>query len=82
MEVRQVVGSVVCTQRIPGLAHVDLRLVQDGQGRQAVATDPVGARPGDWVFLVSGSAARHAMGNADILTDLTVGGVIDQWEPA
>ncbi|MEY6431090.1 carboxysome peptide B [Thioalkalicoccus limnaeus] len=81
MEIRRVVGSLVCTQRIAELAHVDLRVLQDAAGRRVVATDPVGARPDDWVFVVSGSAARYAMGNPAILTDLTVGGVIDHWPP-
>jgi ethanolamine utilization protein EutN len=80
MEIRQVVGSLVCTHRIPELGHWDLRLLQDTKGKHYVATDPVDARPGDWVFVVSGSAARYAMGNAAILTDLTIGGVIDHWE--
>jgi carboxysome peptide B len=80
MEIRQVIGSLVCTHRIAGLGHWDLRLLQDTKGKQYVATDPVDARPGDWVFVVSGSAARYAMGDAGILTDLTIGGVIDDWE--
>jgi ethanolamine utilization protein EutN len=29
---------------------------------------------------VSGSAARYAAGNFEVLTDLTIGGIIDQWE--
>jgi ethanolamine utilization protein EutN len=80
MEIRQVIGSLVCTHRIGGLGHYDLRLLQDTKGKQYVATDPVDARTGDWVFVVSGSAARYAMGDASILTDLTIGGVIDHWE--
>ncbi len=80
MEIRQVIGSLVCTHRINGLGHWDLRLLQDTKGKHYVATDPVDARPGDWVFVVSGSAARYAMGDAGILTDLTIGGIIDRWE--
>ncbi|EGV15996.1 carboxysome peptide B [Thiocapsa marina] len=80
MEIRQVVGSLVCTHRVAGLGHWDLRLLQDTKGKHYVATDPVDARPGDWVFVVSGSAARYAMGDAGILTDLTIGGIIDRWE--
>ncbi|MBK1644618.1 carboxysome peptide B [Thiocapsa imhoffii] len=80
MEIRKVVGSIVCTHRNGGLGHLDLRLLQDLKGQYVVATDPVDARVGDWVFVVSGSAARYAMGNAAILTDLTIGGVIDHWE--
>ncbi|AHK79958.1 carboxysome shell protein [Ectothiorhodospira haloalkaliphila] len=81
MEIQQVEGSLVCTQRVPGLHHVHLRVLRDARGKRVVATDPVGASPGNWVFVVSGSAARYAMGDARILTDLTVGGIIDHWEP-
>ncbi|EQD74326.1 carboxysome peptide B, partial [mine drainage metagenome] len=31
--------------------------------------------------LVSGSAARYATGDYKILTDLTIGGIIDGWDP-
>jgi Carbon dioxide concentrating mechanism/carboxysome shell protein len=43
--------------------------------------DPVGASPGNWVFTASGSAARWACPNPDVYTDLTIGGIIDFWEP-
>jgi hypothetical protein len=32
------------------------------------------------VFTVSGSAARYAAGDFALLTDLTIGGIIDHWE--
>jgi microcompartment protein CcmK/EutM len=47
---------------------------------QHVAIDPVGSREGNWVFTVSGSAARYATGDYEVLTDLTIGGIIDFWE--
>jgi carboxysome peptide B len=81
MEINQVVGTLYCTQRVPGLGHCALRVLQDRKGKLQVATDPVGTRPGNWVFTVSGSAGRYAMGNPDILTDLTIGGIIDHWAP-
>ena len=81
MEINQVVGTLVCTQRVAGLDHCALRILKDRKGNLLVATDPVGTRPGNWVFTVSGSAGRHAMGNAKILTDLTIGGIIDEWAP-
>ncbi|NCA68685.1 MAG: carboxysome peptide B [Sphingobacteriia bacterium] len=80
MEIRQVVGSLVCTQRLAGLGHWDLRVLRDTKGKLYVATDPVDAHIGDWVFVVSGSAARLALGDPKILTDLTIGGIIDHWE--
>jgi ethanolamine utilization protein EutN len=79
MEINQVVGTLVCTQRVAGLDHCALRILKDRKGNLLVATDPVGTRPGNWVFTVSGSAGRYAMGDPKILTDLTIGGIIDGW---
>ena len=79
MEIMQVEDSLVCTRRIPGLQAASLRVLRDLQGKRAVAVDTVGCRPGNWVFTISGSAARHAVGT-QILTDLSVGGIIDHWE--
>jgi carboxysome peptide B len=81
MDINQVVGTLVCTQRVAGLEHCALRILKDVKGKLAVATDPVGTRPGNWVFTVSGSAGRYAMGDPSILTDLTIGGIIDNWAP-
>jgi carboxysome peptide B len=81
MQILQVEGSLVCTSRIEGMKHSVFRVVRDENGRRQAATDPVGAKPGDWVFLASGSAARYAAGNFEILTDLTICGVIDRWPP-
>ena len=81
MQILQVEGSLVCTSRIEGMKHTVFRVVRDASGQRQAATDPVGAKPGDWVFLASGSAARFAAGNFEILTDLTIAGIIDQWPP-
>jgi carboxysome peptide B len=81
MEINQVVGTLYCTERIEGLRHCSLRILKDRKGKLLVATDPVGTRPGNWVFTVSGSAGRYAMGDPDIMTDLTIGGIIDAWAP-
>ena len=79
MQILQVEGSLVCTSRIDGLKHSALRIVRDSEGKRQVASDPVGAQPGNWVFLASGSAARFAAGDFGILTDLTIAGIIDLW---
>ncbi len=81
MDINQVVGTLYCTQRVAGLEHCALRVLKDHKGKLLVATDPVGTRPGNWVFTTSGSAARYAMGDPDVLTDLTIGGIIDDWAP-
>lgn len=80
MEILQVVAPLVVTRRAPGLKSSSLRVLRGTKGRLQVAVDPVGARPGNWVFTVSGSAARYATGDFEITTDLTIGGIIDFWE--
>ncbi len=81
MEIMQVRSDLVATQRIPGLKNTSLRVLVDAKGALSVACDPVGVPPGKWVFTVSGSAARYAIGDASILTDLTIAGIIDHWDP-
>jgi ethanolamine utilization protein EutN len=72
----------VATRRVPGLKLMSLRVLADSKGALSVACDPVGVPPGKWVFTVSGSAARIATGDTKVLTDLTIAGIIDQWDPA
>jgi len=80
MEILQVESALVCTSRVSGLQKTSLRVLRSESGRRQVAVDPVGARPGNWVYTVSGSAARYAAGDFEVLTDLTIGGIIDYWE--
>jgi len=82
MDIFQVESPLVCTRRIDGLQHVSLRVLRDAAGKCQVAVDPVGARRGNYVFTVLGSAARYAAGDFAILTDLTIGGIIDHWKDA
>ncbi len=81
MEIMQVMGNLVCTQRADGLGHMHLRILRNDKGKKLVAVDPVGAREGNWVFTASGSAARFACPNPATQTDLTIGGIIDFWSP-
>ena len=81
MEIMEVVSDLVATRRVPGLYSTSLRVVRDIKGRLNVATDPVGVPTGKWVFTLGGSAARYATGDYKILTDLTIGGIIDGWNP-
>ncbi len=81
MEIMQVVGRMVCTQRVDGLNHMDLRILRNNNGKQLVAVDPVGAREGNWVFTATGTAARFACPNPSTQTDLTIEGIIDFWAP-
>ena len=81
MEIMEVVSDLVATRRVPGLHSTSLRVVRDAKGRLSVAVDPVGVPEGKWVFTMGGSAARYATGNYKVLTDLTIGGIIDGWNP-
>jgi len=80
MEIMQVRDDLVTTRRVDGLKSVSLRVLSDCHGKLCVASDPVGVPPGQWVITVSGSAARHAMSDYSILTDLTIAGIIDGWD--
>ncbi|QKT04210.1 carboxysome peptide B [Ectothiorhodospiraceae bacterium 2226] len=80
MEIMRVVDELVVTRRVPGLYSASLRVLADAKGNFAVAVDPVGAHPGNWVFTISGSAARYALDERATTTDLTIGGIIDHWD--
>ncbi len=80
MEIMRVLDELVCTRRVPGLMASSLRVLESQQGALSVATDPVGAPPGKWVFTSSGSAARLAMKDVKVMTDLTICGIIDNWD--
>lgn len=80
MEIMQVVDPLVCTHRHVSLYQRSLRVLRDHKGQLQVAVDSCSARPGNWVFVVSGSAARYACGEFGVLTDLTIGGIIDFWD--
>jgi ethanolamine utilization protein EutN len=80
MEILQVTEPLVCTRRVEGLRDISLRVLRDLNGKIQVAVDPIGVRPGNWVFTASGSAARYAAGDFRILTDLTIAGIIDFWD--
>ncbi len=78
MKICKVIKPLVATNRIPGLEHKHLQVVQDGSAK-AVAVDAVGCTPGDWVICVGSSAAREAAGSKEYPSDLTIVGIIDYW---
>ena len=80
MDIYQAEKTLVCTSRVPGLKQMSLRILRNASGGKVVATDPVGVREGNWVFTASGSAARYAAGDFEIHTDLTIAGIIDNWQ--
>jgi ethanolamine utilization protein EutN len=80
MEIMRVKDDLVCTRRIPGLKAASLRVLENQAGGLLVASDPVGVPVGKWVFTASGSAARWAMPDSNVMTDLTICGIIDNWD--
>tara|TARA_B100000686_G_scaffold313008_1_gene357999 strand:- start:99 stop:353 length:255 start_codon:yes stop_codon:yes gene_type:complete len=79
MDIQRVVRDLVTTKRNSWLASKSLRVVEDASGSLSVALDPVGCKPGDFVITMGGTAARLATDNPKIITDLTIGGIIDHW---
>lgn len=82
MEIQRVVRDLVTTKRHVLLGQKMLRVVENDKGVLSVATDPVGCKPGDFVFTIGISAARRAVGDPKTTTDLAIGGIIDEWSEA
>ena len=80
MDIMRVKDDLVCTRRVEGLQLAPLRVLENQSGGLLIATDPVGVPIGKWVFTASGSAARWAMPDGSVITDLTICGIIDNWD--
>lgn len=79
MEIYQVQKELVLTCRLDNMGHLPVKVVKNMSGGVSAAMDPIGCKEGDWVFTIANSAARDAAGDKIYLTDLTVGGIIDNW---
>lgn len=79
MNIQRVVRDLVATKRIGGLQARKLRVVEDLGGNLEVAVDAIGCKEGDYVITIGYSAARFATGDPRVTTDLTIGGIIDDW---
>ena len=79
MKICKVIKPLVSTNRIADFEHKHLQVVLDGSSK-LVAVDAVGATPGDWVICVGSSAAREAAGSKAYPSDLTIVGIIDDWD--
>ena len=79
MDSLQVVRPLVCTSRKPGLAKASLREQSDGAGAYAEAVDTVGARDGNWVFVVCGFVGWFVVGVFGVLFVLFFGGFFVFW---
>ena len=83
MHFARVVGTVVCTERVPSFRHQRLLLLQPtdsggtAQGRTLVAVDLVSAASGQRVFYVRGREAANALANPDNPADAAIVGIVD-----
>jgi len=87
MQIAEVIGNVVATQKVKKLEGKKLMLVQakdlDGKlsGGHKIAVDAVGAGIGEVVFLVEGSSAKLAdPTDSNIPVDCAIIGIIDSIE--
>lgn len=78
MMIHQVEKTLVMTRRLEGLGQLSIKVLHGLNGETVVAMDPIGVKPGDWIFTIANSAARTAAGDEKLLTDLTIAGIIDR----
>ncbi|MCU0226502.1 MAG: EutN/CcmL family microcompartment protein [Bryobacterales bacterium] len=85
MILARVVGTVVATRKDPRLEGRSLMVLQPVDpddrptGAYVVAIDTVSAGVGERVIAVSGSSARMAEGCANLPTDCSIVGIVDEF---
>ncbi len=83
MELARVIGTVVATRKVPGLAGVKLLLVEPLDERLVVAGDPfvacdsTQAGPGDVVHWIGGREAALALRVHFVPVDASIVGIVD-----
>ena len=88
MHFGRVIGTVVCSERVPSWRGQRLLLVQptDSQradsGRPLVAVDLTSAAPGQWVFYVRAREAAAALPDPDNPADAAIVGIVDSTREA
>jgi ethanolamine utilization protein EutN len=86
MQLGEVIGTVVCTQKVESWEGQRLRLVQpisqhgEERGRPLVALDVVSADAGQWVFFVRAREAAHAIENVFNPADAAIVALVDRLE--
>ena len=79
----RVIGTVVCTERVPSLRGHRLLLLQPTDskradaGRPFAAVDLVSAAPGQFVFYVRAREAAAALPDPDNPADAAIVGIVD-----
>lgn len=84
MHFARVIGTVVCTVRVPSWRGHRMLVLQptdaagkDAAGRPLVAIDLVSAAPGQRVFYVRGREAANALPDQDNPADAAIVGLVD-----
>ncbi len=83
MHFARVIGTVVCTEKVPAWRGHRLLLMQPtdahgaDQGKRLVAVDLVSSAPGQRVFYVRGREAATALPDADNPADAAIVGIVD-----
>jgi microcompartment protein CcmK/EutM len=86
MQLGEVIGTVVCTQKVPAWKGQRLRLVQpisqqgEERGLPLVALDVVSSDAGQWVFFVRAREAAHAIENVFNPADAAIVSLVDRLE--
>ena len=88
MQLGRIIGTVVATERCPGLEGARFLIVQpldreqNAQGEPVVAADAVAmAGPGELVYFVASREAAVAMPNTFVPVDHAVVGIVDSVDP-
>jgi microcompartment protein CcmK/EutM len=83
MHFGRVIGTVVCTMRVPSWKGHRTLLVQPTDshgadaGRPLVAVDLTSAAPGQWIFYVRAREAAAALPDPDNPADAAIVGIVD-----
>lgn len=86
MQIGEVVGTVVSTQKDPKLLNLKFQVVRQHDERNrpsggyVVAIDAVGAGHGDLVLYATGSSARQTVLTDGKPADATIMAIIDSWD--
>ena len=86
MQLARVIGEVVSSVKDANLVGIKLLVLRpvdaagDDAGRTLVATDSVGAGPGEHVFFVRGREAAFPFYPVEAPTDAAIVGIVDHWD--
>lgn len=86
MFIGKVIGTLVATEKSPGLTGVKLMVVQpldehgEAAGEPVVATDSIGIGVGELGFCVMGREATFALPEAFVPVDAGIVGIVDRYD--